>query len=110
MISPVQTALAARAIFREIWASSNCEAKSSACANKQSPSSTVMALPQRALGVGWSRRVSAPSMMSSCTSVARWIISTMTARRVCSGVRPPVAPPASSAIAGRSRLPEEASA
>ena len=81
-----------------------------AWANRQSPKSTETWLPQRAESVGWLRRIVAASMMSSCTSVARWIISITTAIFTSSSHAGPIVPPASATNVGRSCLPWFASA
>ena len=46
------------------------------------PASTHLALPHWVLAAGRPRRVLASSMMSSCTSVAVWMISTMAPSRM----------------------------
>ena len=62
-----------------LWAGKKSAPSFNAWANRQSPNNTAISLPQWAASVGWSRRISASSITSSCTSVARWTISMMTA-------------------------------
>ena len=64
---------------RQISGVGKLAASFNACANRQSPNSTAISFPHFAASVSRPRRISASSMTSSCTSVARCTISMMTA-------------------------------
>src|SRR2546422_10767547 len=55
----------------------------------QSPAKTVIEFPQCEFADGRPLRVSAASMMSSCTKVALWMNSTTAARRIAIGETAP---------------------
>ena len=81
------------------------EASLSAWAKRQSPSNTEISLPQLAASVGRPRRILASSITSSCTSVARWTISIITATITCESLGWPVALALNATNAGRNCLP-----
>ena len=76
-----------------------------ACMYSQSPARTHFEFPHLVLAEGRPRRVRASSMMSSCTSVAVWTISTTDPRRTAPRPSYPHNLAASSSSAGRIRLP-----
>ena len=69
-LRPVPAALA-EATARQMSGVGKPAASFNAWANRQSPTSTEIPLPQLAASVGRRRRISASSITSSCTSVAR---------------------------------------
>src|SRR5215467_10566032 len=79
-----------------------------ACIYSQSPAKTHFELPQRTLAAGRPRRVLASSMMSSCTSVAVWMISTTAPSRTALRSAWGKSLELRSNSAGRSRLPPPA--
>ena len=70
-----------------------------------SPERMATFSPQRAWTDGLPRRTAALSMMSSCSSVKLWKISTAAAAGSAWSVRSEKTPQASSSSIGRSRLP-----
>src|SRR6185312_9986464 len=76
-----------------------------ACMYSQSPARTHLEFPHLVFADGRPRRVSASSIMSSCTRVAVWTISTTDPSRTAPWPSYPHSLAASSSRAGRMRLP-----
>src|SRR6476469_9125716 len=86
----------------------SCTATLNACMYSQSPASTHFELPHCVFAAGRPRRVLASSIMSSCTRVAVWMISTTAPRQMAERSSWGKSLAASSSNAGRILLPPPA--